>query len=111
MSQVDFDITTDGESFADRESQGTRSSRNSCTSWASHQAEGVTPIEPTVTAGTSRSGRVCTMSQRMAESTSHQDFYGTSGMHFMANKSNTASNETPEDYKNVCQAHLCSMLR
>jgi hypothetical protein len=54
-------------------------------------------IEPMVTAGTSRSGRICTMSRKMAESTSQQDFFGTSGMHFMASLSNTAFNETPED--------------
>ncbi len=55
VSQVDFDIMMDGESFADGESLVTGSSRNSCTSWASHQAEGATPIEPTVTASASRS--------------------------------------------------------
>ncbi len=87
----------DGESFEDGESQATGSSGNSCTSQAPHQAEGVTTIEPVVTAGTSRSGRVCTMSRRMAESTSQQDFYGTSGMHYMANPSTTAFDETPKD--------------
>ncbi len=48
-------------------------SENSCTSWrtqASHTNEGVTPIEPTVTASTSQCRRVCTMSRRMAESVS-----------------------------------------
>ncbi len=87
----------DGGSFADRESQVTGSSGNSCTSQARHQAEGVTAIEPTVTAGTSRSGRICTMSRKMAKSTSQRDFYGTSGMHYMANLSTTAFDETPED--------------
>jgi hypothetical protein len=48
VSQMDFDIMIDGKSFAGRESQATGSSGNSCTSWASHQAEGVTLIEPTV---------------------------------------------------------------
>jgi hypothetical protein len=33
----------------------------------------------------------------MAKSTSQRDFYGTSGMHYMANPSTTAFNETPED--------------
>jgi hypothetical protein len=69
VSQVDFDVMIDGESFADRESQATGSSGNSCTSQATPQAEGVTMIEPTVTAGTSRSGRICTMSRKMAKST------------------------------------------
>jgi hypothetical protein len=94
---VDFDIIIDGESFADGESQATGPSGNSCTSQAPHQAEGVTMIEPTVTSGTSRSRRICTMSRKMAESTSQWDFFGTSGMHYMANLSTTAFDETPED--------------
>jgi hypothetical protein len=83
MPQVYFNVMIDGESFADGESQAMGSSSNSCTSQAPHQAEGVTTIEPAVTAGTSRSGRVRTMSRRMAKSTSQRDFYGTSGMHYM----------------------------
>jgi hypothetical protein len=73
------------------------SSGNSHTSQTPHQAEGVTTIEPAVTASTSRSGRVRTMSRRMAKSTSQGDFYGTSGMHYMANPSTTAFDKTPED--------------
>ncbi len=87
----------DGVSFEDEESQATESSGNSCTSQAPHQTEGVTTIEPKVTAGTSRSGRICTMSRKMAESTSQRDFFGTLGMHYMANLSTTAFDETPED--------------
>jgi hypothetical protein len=97
VPQVDFDVMIDGESFADGESQATGSSGDSCTSQAPHQDEGVTMIEPTVTAGTSRSRRIHTMSRKMAESTSQQDFFGTSGMHYMANLSTTAFDETPED--------------
>jgi hypothetical protein len=97
MPQVDFDVVIDGESIADRESQVTGSSGDSCTSQAPCQAEGVTTIEPMVTAGTSRKGRVCTMSMNMAKSTSQRDFFGTSGMHYMANLLTTAFNETPED--------------
>jgi hypothetical protein len=37
------------------------------------------------------------MSRKMAESTSQWDFFGTSGMHYMANLSTTAFDETPED--------------
>ena len=92
-----FDVVIDGESFADGESQAMGSSGNSCTSQAPHQAEGVTTIEPAVTAGTSRSRRICTMSRKMAKSTSQLDFFGTSGMHYMANLSTTAFDETPED--------------
>jgi hypothetical protein len=76
MPQLIFDVMIDGESFADRESQATGSSANSCTSQAPYQAGGVITIQPTVTANTSRSGRICTMSRKMAESTSQQDFFG-----------------------------------
>jgi hypothetical protein len=58
VPRVDFDVMIDGESFADGELQATGSSGNSCTSQAPHQAEGVTTVEPMVTAGTSRSGRI-----------------------------------------------------
>jgi hypothetical protein len=87
----------DGESFADRESQATGSSGNSHTSQAPHQAEGVTTIEPMVAAGTSRSRSICTMSRKMAKSPSQRDIFVTSGMHYMANLSTTAFDETPED--------------
>jgi hypothetical protein len=97
VPQVDFDVMIDGEIFADGESQATGSSGNSCTSQAPPQAEGVTTMEPMVTAGTSRTGRICTMSRKMAKSTSQWDFFGTSGMHYIANLSTTAFDETPED--------------
>jgi hypothetical protein len=70
MLQVDVDVMIDGESFADRESQATGFSGNSCTIQAPPQAGGVTMIEPVVTASTSRSRRICTMSRKMAKSTS-----------------------------------------
>jgi hypothetical protein len=82
VPQVDFDVMIDSESFADGESHATGSSGNSYTSQAPPQAEGVTMIEPMVTAGTSRSRRICTMSRKMAKSTSQRDFFGTSGMHY-----------------------------
>ncbi len=66
VSQEDFDVMLDGKSFADGESQATASSDIFFTSQAPYQTEEVTPIKPTVTASTSRSGRVCTMSRRMA---------------------------------------------
>ncbi len=65
---------------------------------AFQQAEGVTPmIEPTVTVSTSQCSRVQTMSKKMAESTSQKNFFGTSGMHYMANKLTTAFDEPAED--------------
>ena len=49
------------------------------------------PVEPTVTAGTSQHGRACTMSQRMAESVSQQDFYGNQVMNYMASQATTSN--------------------
>ena len=37
------------------------------------------------------------MSRRMADSKSQRDFYGTTGMHYMADVSEAYLNETPED--------------
>jgi hypothetical protein len=37
------------------------------------------------------------MSRKIAKSTSQRDFFGTSGMHYMANLSTTAFDEAPED--------------
>jgi hypothetical protein len=94
ISQIDYDDTPDNHSVL----EDTRSSRASCPPWASQQAEGVIRmIKPTVTAGTSQRGRVQTMSKKMAESTSQKNFFGTSGMHYMANKLTTVFDETAEN--------------
>ncbi len=62
------------------------------------QAEGANPTEhTTVSAGTSRSDRVHIMSQRMVESVSQQDFFGTTGMHYMAQSSTIDFDDTPKD--------------
>jgi hypothetical protein len=61
------EFTADDYSISDGDSQVTENVQPSCQPRASHQNEGVTNVEPTVTAGTSQRGRVCTMSQRMAE--------------------------------------------
>jgi hypothetical protein len=106
LPYLDFDAVIDGEGFAGGESQVMKSSGNSRTSQAPHQAEGVTTIEPTVTAGTSRSRRICTLLRKMAKSTSQRDFFGTSGMHYMANLSTTAFDETPEDLFHDYHLHL-----
>jgi hypothetical protein len=81
-----YDTTSDNYSVSDTDLQV---SGNSCTSkqnWASHTTEEVTPVEPTVTAGTSQRGQVCTMSQRMAECVSQQNYYRDQGMHYMASQ-------------------------
>jgi hypothetical protein len=49
------------------------------------------PVEPTVTAGTSQRGRICTMSQKMAESMSQRNFYRNQGMHYMASQATTGN--------------------
>ncbi len=75
-----FDVTSDDYSVSDGDFQVLKNVRPSCQSRASHQAEGVTPVETPVTAGTSQHGRVRTMSQRMAESIAQ-------GMHHVARQS------------------------
>jgi hypothetical protein len=71
------DVTSDEYSVTVGDSQVSENTKPSCHSRASLQAEGVTPAEPTVTAGTSQCGRACTMSRRMAESI-------TQGLHHVA---------------------------
>jgi hypothetical protein len=100
VREDDEEVREDDDDDPDDHSilEDTRTSRASCPPWASQQAEGVTPmIEPTVTAGISQRGRVQAMSKKMAESTSQKNFFGTSGMHYMANKLITAFDETAED--------------
>jgi hypothetical protein len=71
MSDPAFDTNTvDTTSDDNSVSEALQVSENSCTSLqnqSSHTTYEMTPVEPTVTAGTSQCGRVCTMSQRMAE--------------------------------------------
>jgi hypothetical protein len=71
-----YNNTPDDYSISDADLQV---SENSCTSQqtlASHMNEEVTPVESAVTVGTSQCGRVCTISQRMAESMSQQNIDG-----------------------------------
>jgi hypothetical protein len=58
------------------------------------QAEEDTRTIAPSSAGTSLRGHMCTMSQRMADSVSQRDFYGTRNMHYMAQQSTIG--ETPE---------------
>jgi hypothetical protein len=83
-----YEVTSDNHSISDRDSQVTENVQPSRQSRPSHQNEGVTNVEPTVTAGTSQRGRVCTPSQRMAESVAQ-------GMHHMAHQ--PTIDETNED--------------
>jgi hypothetical protein len=82
------EFVADDQSISDGDSQVTENVQPSCQSRASHQNEGVTSIEPTITDGTSQRGPVRKMSRRIAESVA-QD------MHHMAHQSNLS--ETNED--------------
>jgi hypothetical protein len=85
-----YDVTSDDYSVSDGD---LHVSENSCTSQRtqiSHTNEGVAQVEPTVMAGTSQCGRVCTTTQRMAESVSQQNFYRDPGMHYMASQATTS---------------------
>ncbi len=57
-----IDTRSDDYSVSDADSQVSGNSRTSWQNRASHTTEEVTPVEPTVTAGTSQCGQVCTMS-------------------------------------------------
>jgi hypothetical protein len=69
----------------------------------------MTTVEPTIAAGTSQRGRVCTMSRRMAESVSQQDFYGNQGMHYMA--SQATNGDTNEDLFHDAHLQLQERMR
>ncbi len=104
------EFTADDQSISDGDSQVTENAQPSRQSRAFHQNEGVTSVEPTVTAGTSQCGRVCKMSRRMAESVAQ-------GMHHMAHQSTLS--ETDEDlstthnlnFKSGCKTPLHSMQK
>jgi hypothetical protein len=69
----------------------------------------MTPVEPTVTAGTIQREQVRTMSQRMAKSVSQQDFYGNQGMHYMASQATTG--DTDEDLFHDAHLQLQEHIR
>ena len=69
----------------------------------------MTPVEPTVAAGTSQRGQVRTMSQRMVESISQRDFYGNQGMHYMASQATTG--DTDEDLFHDAHLQLQERMR
>jgi hypothetical protein len=71
-----YEIPLDNYSVSDGLSHVTENAQQPHMIWVSPQAEGAIPVEPTVTAGTSLRGQVCTMSQRMADSVLQQTFFG-----------------------------------
>jgi hypothetical protein len=103
ISQVDFGSTeedrsiTSGAPHVGTSSVNLQSStRMPSNSQPSQVSEGDTAVNPNVNASTSQCSRVCTMSCKMADSTAQQNFYGTAGMHYMANQS-LLTGEMPED--------------
>ncbi len=89
--------------------QVSKNSHTSQQNWSSHTTDEMTPVEPTVTAGTSQCGQVCTMSQRMAESVSQRHFYGNQGMHYMASQATTGN--TDEDLFHDAHLQLQRRMR
>jgi hypothetical protein len=86
-SDVDWDAHSNANEGADRETQVMENIDVT-------QAEGDTTTMAPISAGTSLSGRACTMSRRMADSVSQRDFYGTKNMNYMAQPS--IIGETPD---------------
>ncbi len=87
-------------------------SENSHTSqqnWSSHMTDEVMLVKPTVTAGKSQRGQVCTMSQRMAESMSQQNIYRNQGMHYMASQATT--DDTDEELFHNTHLQLQEQMR
>jgi hypothetical protein len=104
-----YDTTSDDYSISDANLQVSEYSHTSWQNQASHTAEGVTPVEPTVTAGTSQHGQVCTMSRRMVESVSQQNIYGDQGMHYMSSQATTG--KTDEDLFHDSHLQLQERMR
>ena len=97
-----LDVTSDDYSISEGDSQVSENTEPSRQSRVLLQAEGVTPVEPTVTAGTRQRGRVRTMSRRMAESI-------TQGMHHVARLS--TMDETDEDLFHNAHLDLQERMR
>jgi hypothetical protein len=104
-----YDTTSNDYSISDAALQVSENSRTSQQNWASQTTEEVTPVEPTVTAGTSQRGQVCTMSQRMVESVSQSNFYGDQGVHYNASQATTGG--TDEDLFHDAHLQLQERMR
>ncbi len=106
---VSNDNTSNYYSISDTDLCMSENSHTSQRMQASRTNGGAAPIEPTVTAGTSQCGRVPTMSRKMAESVSHQNFYGDQGMNYMASQATT--NEKDEDIFHDSHLQLQERMR
>jgi hypothetical protein len=98
FSPPEFDVTLDDYSISDGDSHVSEHTQPSCQS----QAEGVTPADTPVTAGTSQRGRVRTLSRRMAESIAQ-------GLHHVAHESTMG--ETAEDLFHDAHHELQERMR
>ncbi len=103
-----FDTTADDYIFS-KALQVSENSHTSRQNWSPHTIDEVMPVEPTVTAGTSQRERVCTISQRMAESVSQQNFFGNQGMHYIASQATTG--DTDEDLFHNTYLQLQEQMR
>ena len=103
-----FDTTSDDYSISEA-LQVSKNCHTSLQNQSSHTTDEMTPVEPTVTAGTSQRGQVCTMSQRLAESMYQWDFYGNQGMHYMASQATTGN--TDEDLFHDAHLQLHEHMR
>jgi hypothetical protein len=103
-----FDTTSDDYSILEA-LQVLENSHTTQQNQSLHKTDEMTPVEPTVAAGTSQRGRVCIMSQRMAESMSQRDFYGNQGMHYMASQATTG--DTDEDLFHDAHLQLQERMR
>ncbi len=103
-----FDTISDDYSVSEA-LQVSENSHSSLQNRSSHTTDEMMPVEPAVTAGTSQRGRVCSMSQRMAESVSQQGFYGNQGMHYMASQATTG--DTDEDLFHDAHLQLQEHMR
>jgi hypothetical protein len=103
-----FDTRSDDNSVSEA-SQVSENSHTSQQNQSSHTTDEMTTVEPTIAAGISQRGQVCTMSQRMAESMSQRDFYGNQGMHYMASQATTGN--TDEDLFHDAHLQLQEHMR
>jgi hypothetical protein len=106
VSNDEFTVTWDEQVDAIQDPQVTANQQDA---QASQEAEGGSPTTSTITAGTSRHGRVRTMSKKMADSVSQQDFYGNANMHYMALQS--LMGETDEDFFHDAHLKLQERMR
>jgi hypothetical protein len=103
-----FDTTSDDNSVSEA-SQVSENSHTSQQNPSSHMTDEMMTVEPTIAAGTSQRGQVCTMSRRMAESVSQRDFYRNQGMHYMASQATT--DNTDEDLFHDANLQLQECMR